>query len=148
MKFHFMKENVSNRHIVEVLEVKSWMDSMWIIMTLCDLGDLNEFFQKNLKKLKTTMRVDIMTQIARGVAFLHSKNIVHRDIKPGNILLKTEDGCAVVKLAWFPLGLENLEKWEGIFQSGKSQGILNRLEKSGKITQNTGKVGEFEINII
>ena len=32
----------------------------------------------------------------------------------------------------FPLGLENLEKWEGIFQSWKSQGILNRLEKSGK----------------
>ena len=50
--------------------------------------------------------------------------------------------------AGFPLGLENLDKWEGIFQSGKSQGILNRLEKSGKITQNTGKLGEFEINII
>ena len=48
----------------------------------------------------------------------------------------------------FPLGLENLEKWEGIFQSGKSQGILNRLEKSGKIIQNTGKLREFEINII
>ena len=48
----------------------------------------------------------------------------------------------------FPLGLENLEKWEGIFQSGKSQGILNRLEKSGKITQSTGKLREFEINII
>ena len=48
----------------------------------------------------------------------------------------------------FPLGLENLEKWEGIFKSGKSQGILNRLEKSGKITQNTGKLREFEINII
>ena len=38
----------------------------------------------------------------------------------------------------FPLGLENLEKWEGIFQSGKSQWILNRLEKSGK------KSGNFE----
>ena len=53
--------------------------------------------------------------------------------------------------AGFPLGLENLEnlgKWEGIFQSGKSQGILNKLEKSGKITQNTGKLREFEINII
>ena len=51
-------------------------------------------------------------------------------------------------LAGFPLRLENLEnlgKWEGIFQSGKSQGILNRLEKSGKITQNTGKIREFEI---
>ena len=40
------------------------------------------------------------------------------------ILLATTTG--------FPLRLENLEKWEGIFQSGKSQGILNRLEKSGK----------------
>ena len=36
-----------------------------------------------------------------------------------------------------PLGLE---KWESIFQSMKSQGILFRLEKSGNFTQNTGKV--------
>ena len=43
--------------------------------------------------------------------------------------------------------MENLEKWEGIFQSRKSQGILNRLEKSGKITQNTGKFREFQTNI-
>ena len=56
-------------------------------------------------------------------------------------------GCRT-DLTGFPLGLENLGKWEGIFQSGKSQGILNRLEKSGKITQNTGKLREFEINII
>ena len=53
-----------------------------------------------------------------------------------------------VSLSGFPLGLENLEKWEGILQSGKSRGILNRLEKSGKITQNIGKLREFEINII
>ena len=48
----------------------------------------------------------------------------------------------------FPLRLENLEKWESIFQSGKSQGILNRLEKSGKITQNTGILREFLKNFI
>ena len=43
------------------------------------------------------------------------------------------DACASMIIhTGFPLGLENLEKWEGIFQSGKSQGILNRLEKSGK----------------
>ena len=35
----------------------------------------------------------------------------------------------------FPLGQENLGKWEGILQSGKSLGILNKLEKSGKLTQ-------------
>ena len=48
-----------------------------------------------------------------------------------NMFCKSDD----LMLTGFPLGLENLEnleKWEGIFQSGKSQGILTRLEKSGK----------------
>ena len=45
-------------------------------------------------------------------------------------------------LAGFPLGLENLEKWEGIFQSGKSQGILTRLEKSGKSQGKSHKILE------
>ena len=69
--------------------------------------------------------------------------------------VRCEQGFKGKSITWnckamsgFPLGLENLGKWEGIFQSGKSQGILNRLEKSGKITQNTGKLREFEINII
>ena len=44
----------------------------------------------------------------------------------------------------FPLGLENLENGKAF----SSQGILTRLEKSGKITQNTGKLREFQTNII
>ena len=39
-------------------------------------------------------------------------------------------------------------KMEGIFQSGKSQEIFTRLEKLGKITQNTGKLCEFQTNVI
>ena len=57
---------------------------------------------------------------------------------PVSLIAKIEK--IFLESAGFPIGLENLEKWEGIFQSGKSQGILNRLEKSGKITQNTGKL--------
>ena len=44
----------------------------------------------------------------------------------------------------FPLGLENLEKWEGDFQSGN-------FEQTGKVsvmTQNTEKVKEFQTNVI
>ena len=58
---------------------------------------------------------------------------------PSNGTYKNEPG----QISWLPPGLEireNLEKWEGIFQSGKSQGILLRLEKSGNFTQNTGKI--------
>ena len=51
---------------------------------------------------------------------------------PLNIMFDTFVLCDLRKNSWFPLGLENLKKWEGIFQSGKSHGILNRLEKSQK----------------
>ena len=53
-------------------------------------------------------------------------------------------------MSGFPLGLENLEnleKWEGIFQSGKSQGILNRLEKSGKSQGKSHKILENSGNL-
>ena len=55
--------------------------------------------------------------------------------------------CCVLGISGFPLRLENLEKWEGIFQSGKSQGILNRLEKSGKSQGNSHKILENSRNL-
>ena len=41
----------------------------------------------------------------------------------------------------------NLEKRENIFQSGKSQGIWSKVEKSVNFTQNIGKVRDFFIFI-
>ena len=45
--------------------------------------------------------------------------------------------------SWFPPGLEireNLEKWEGIFQSGNFVKTGKVRGKSGNFTQNTGKI--------
>ncbi|HEY6613300.1 MAG TPA: serine/threonine-protein kinase, partial [Vicinamibacterales bacterium] len=39
--------------------------------------------------------LDIATQIADGLAKTHAQNVVHRDIKPGNVML-TEDGVRIV----------------------------------------------------
>ena len=54
-------------------------------------------------------------------------------------------------VAGFQLGLEkleNLEKWEGIFQSGNFEQTGKVREKSGKTTPNTGKLREFQKKII
>ena len=101
--FHFLKDNVHNDHVIKVYDVKRWKDSMWIMMDFCDLGDLNKLFIKYYQKIDTNVKLNIMSQIARGVTFLHKKNIVHRDIKPGNILLKSISGYAIVKLGDFGL---------------------------------------------
>ena len=103
VKFHFLKENVCHDHVIKVYDVKRWRDSMWIMMEFCDFGDLNSFFVNYYEKIDTKVKLNIMGQIAKGVSFLHQKNIVHRDIKPGNILLKSSNGYAVVKLGNFGL---------------------------------------------
>ena len=50
-----------------------------------------------------------------------------------------DDHSCVEGRPWFPPGLEigeNLENWEGIFQSGKSQGILPKiLEKQENLNK-------------
>ena len=103
VKAHFLKEKINHDHVVKVQDVKTWKDSMWIVMEYCDLGDLNSFFEKYQQNLDTKSQVNIMCQISKGITFLHYKNIVHRDIKPGNILLKRIDTYAIVKLGDFGL---------------------------------------------
>ena len=50
VKFHFLKENIRHGNIIMVNDVKTWEDSMWIVMEYCDFGDLNNFFSKYHKK--------------------------------------------------------------------------------------------------
>lgn len=81
-------ENICN--YIEVFidsEDDSFILSM--VMPFCDSGDLDELIRKENVNLKTVYSISL--QIAEALAFLHKNNICHRDIKPQNIFLKTEN---------------------------------------------------------
>lgn len=66
-------------------------------------SSLDKYMLKNNSKLSFQDRVKLGLQILKAFSYIHSKNILHRDISPKNILLKEYDDVAVVKIADFGL---------------------------------------------
>ena len=65
-----------------------------IIMEYCDSGDLNSFICNLKKENKYLTEKEIwfyFIQISLGLAYIHSKNILHRDLKPMNIFLTNKN---------------------------------------------------------
>lgn len=66
-------------------------------------ASLNDYISKNNTRLPFQERVKLGLQIIKAFSYIHSKNILHRDISPKNILLKKYDDVVVVKIADFGL---------------------------------------------
>ena len=54
-------------------------------MELCSGGDLLNYVRKR-RKLKEDVAKYVFKQVVEGLAYCHSKGIVHRDMKLDNIL--------------------------------------------------------------
>eukprot|EP00930_Biecheleria_cincta_P078832 TRINITY_DN6642_c0_g2_i1.p1 TRINITY_DN6642_c0_g2~~TRINITY_DN6642_c0_g2_i1.p1 ORF type:complete len:408 (-),score=57.58 TRINITY_DN6642_c0_g2_i1:54-1277(-) len=63
--------------------------AVWVRMEFCENGSLDKFVEKNGVCSEQHTR-KLCRQLLQGLDFLHGKRIVHRDIKPDNLLLKDE----------------------------------------------------------
>ncbi|NXN47961.1 E2AK2 kinase, partial [Rhinoptilus africanus] len=65
---------------------------LFIQMELCEQGPLDNWIEKNREKQKYhKMAHNIFLQILEGVKYIHSKELIHRDLKPQNIFVSHED---------------------------------------------------------
>ena len=58
-------------------------------------GETLEKLIQRSGRLEVKLALEIVTQVATGLAAVHKRNLVHRDIKPSNIMVSLEDGSAV-----------------------------------------------------
>ena len=77
-----------------------WMEgnSIFSRLEIAENGSLFSFLYTHRRDLSRKMRLKIFLELCLAVNYLHTKDIMHGDIKPGNILLGTD---LVVKLADF-----------------------------------------------
>ena len=95
---------LSHPNIVSVYDVSRGGDIEYIVMELIDGITLKQYMEKR-GQLNWRESLHFITQIMRGLSHAHSRGIVHRDIKPQNVMV-LRDGS--VKVADFGIAcLEN-----------------------------------------
>lgn len=95
---------LSHPNIVSVYDVSRGGDIEYIVMELIDGITLKQYMEKR-GQLNWRESLHFVTQIMRGLSHAHSRGIVHRDIKPQNVMV-LRDGS--VKVADFGIAcLEN-----------------------------------------
>ena len=98
---------ITHPHIVALLDILESTNHIHLVMEFCQLGDLATFVKKKDKLAGHPVTADMLRrypnlpgwgfhevivrhfakQLASALEFLRSKNLVHRDLKPQNLLL-------------------------------------------------------------
>ena len=89
-----------HKSVVKLFETFETEKHYLFVMELCAGGDLLQYVRKR-RKLNENVAKYLFKQIIEGIGYIHSKNIVHRDIKLDNILL---DNKGHIKIADFGVG--------------------------------------------
>lgn len=93
-----------HRNVVTLLDHVDSGQNHWLIMEYCDLGDLQHYLSNGQRSL--LQKIKIMYECTTAFSYMHSFKppIVHRDIKPNNILITTRGHQHVAKITDFGVG--------------------------------------------
>ena len=85
--------DIRHPNIVKIFDLGVGDDHAHIVMEYLDGGDLKQRIAKGIKEADA---VRYLRQIASALAEIHEVGILHRDLKPGNIMLRGDDTVALI----------------------------------------------------
>jgi Janus kinase 2 len=82
-------------------------EQLYVVMEMLSLGSLNVFLEENEGQIEVKDLQMMCVHIARGMAYLHSVDLLHNDLAARNVLVTKndlkEDGKYLVKVSDFGL---------------------------------------------
>ena len=85
----------NHRHIIKVHRFFEAYGTAYIVMEYAEGETLSEFLNRNGTPTETELKA-ILNPILDGLEVVHNADFLHRDIKPGNIIIRDEDGLPVL----------------------------------------------------
>lgn len=85
---------LNHRHVVSVYDAVETNDHIWLVMEFVPGSTLAELIAQE-GRLDPARVATIGAQVADGLAAAHARGTVHRDVKPGNILVGDGDAAKI-----------------------------------------------------
>ena len=111
---------LSHPNVVNVYDFGREGEAYFIVMELVE-GETLAAMLGGERRIPEAVAIDYATQVAAGLAFAHRQGLLHRDVKPANILVTGDD---VVKLGDFGIARAVSEHSTGVTQPGMVMGSV------------------------
>lgn len=85
---------IEHQNVVTVHDQVETDNQVWIVMKLLEARSLADLLRAE-RVLAVPRAADIGLQILQGLRAVHAASVVHRDVKPGNVLVR-DDGLAIL----------------------------------------------------
>ena len=114
--------NLHHKNIVTVHEFGEDSGAPYLVMEFLDGTTLRELIDRN--SLSLLEKLEIMSSVAEGLQYAHERGVIHRDVKPANIML-LKDGS--VKIMDFGIARIATEASTRLTQAGFVIGSLHYM---------------------
>ncbi|MEY2439825.1 MAG: eukaryotic-like serine/threonine-protein kinase, partial [Verrucomicrobiota bacterium] len=81
--------SVNHPNVIQVFSSGTDHDQFYLVMELVDHGSLDDFIEQQ-KRLPEELVLEAGIQVAKGLRAAYAKKLIHRDVKPANILFADE----------------------------------------------------------
>ena len=133
--FKVLRERIgASAGVVAVHDVFFDEPPYYIVMDYIDGPNLAGWAEAHLplNAVPLETRLEIIAQVADALQSAHDAGVIHRDVKPANILIEEKDGQPRVKLTDFGIGqVVSGEALAGITQGGFTQTMVNEDSLTG-----------------
>ena len=116
-----LSSQVTHRNVIRIYDLGEAQGVKFITMEYLEGKNLHQIL-KQPDKLGIAESVDIMEQVASGLAAAHREGIIHRDLKPANIM-RDNSGRVVV----MDFGLARTFQGDGMTNTGAMLGTLDYM---------------------